>query len=161
MQDWINKNFALIFPFFLVTMWILVGYVIALGGGWRLLAKRFRAQAPFSGKKWGGQSARMNWAANYSGVLTIGADNSGLFMVPFFLFRAGHPPLLIPWVEIAAARKTERFFFDFVELRLGRSEKIPLRISARLAAKIEMAAGSSWPSSSYFRAVESPPPPIG
>ncbi len=164
MQDWLDKNFAFIFPFFFVTLWILVGYVIAFIGGWRLLAKRFRAQASFSGQKWGGQSARMRWTTNYNGVLTIGANSSGLFIVPFFLFRAGHPPLLIPWVEMTAARKTQRIFlglaFDFVELRLGRAEDIPFTIRAKLAAKLEMAAGSSWPSS-YFQAAKSSPPPIG
>jgi len=104
----------------------------------------------------------MGWA-NYGGVLTIGADKSGLFMVPFFVFRAGHPPLLIPWTEITATRKTRRFFFvflDFVELRLGRLEGIPLTISDKLAAKLELAAGASWPSSS-FEAANIPPPPIG
>jgi hypothetical protein len=44
MQAWLAKNFAFIFPPFFVPMWILVGYSLAFAGGWRLLAKRFRAR---------------------------------------------------------------------------------------------------------------------
>lgn len=160
MQDWINQNFPIFFPFFFVGMWILVGYWIALIGGWRLLAQRFRFQGAFLGEKWHMQSARMRWLGNYNNVLTLGADSTGLFIVPLFLFRAWHPPLFIPWAEITAQPKTLFFFFKYVELRLGRAEEIPFMIRASLAAKIETAAGPGWPTG-YERALEVPPPPIG
>jgi hypothetical protein len=160
MHEWLDKNFAYIFPVYLVTMWIIVGYVIALAGGWRLLAQRFRIQGDFLGQKWTMQSARMRTLANYNNVLTVGADNAGLFIVPFFLFRAWHAPLYIPWVEITVRNKTRLYFFRFVELRLGRSEQIPFTINARLAARIEAAAGPGWPGESAG-AADSPPPPIG
>src|SRR5437899_7833997 len=158
-MQWLGKNFAYIFPAYLVTMWIIVGYVIALAGGWRLLAQRFRIQGDFLGQKWTMQSARMRTLANYNNVLTIGADNTGLFIVPFFLFRAWHAPLYIPWVEITARNKT-RLFFRFVELRLGRSEQIPFTINAKLAARIGAAAGPGWPGE-QAGAADSSPPPIG
>jgi hypothetical protein len=159
MQDWVSKNFVLILPFFFVALWILVGYWVALAGGWRLLAKRFRTQGPFSGQKWVMQSARMRWTTHYNNVLTVGANDSGLFIVPMILLRMWHPRLFVPWVEIGAGRKTQLFFLKVVELRLGRSEEIPFTVSATLAAKIEAAAGSSWPAP-YHRAAQSPPPPI-
>lgn len=160
MPAWLNKNFAYIFPLYLVTMWIIVGYLIALAGGWRLLAQRFRIQGDFLGQKWTMQSARMRTLANYNNVLTIGADNVGLFIVPFFLFRAWHAPLFIPWVEITARDTTRLYGFRFVELRLGRSEQIPFTINDRLAARIQAAAGPGWPGESAG-AADSPPPPIG
>jgi hypothetical protein len=160
MQDWINQYFPVLFPFYFVALWILVTYWIALTSGWRLLAKRFRFQGVFTGAKWNMQSARMRTMARYNNVLTIGADNTGLFIVPMFLFRAWHPPLFIPWVEITAICKTQLFFFKFVELRLGRSEEVPFRIWARLAAEIEAAAGPGWPTG-YEQAPQFPPPPIG
>lgn len=87
MQEWINENFAFIFPFFFIAIWVFSCYWIALTGGWRLLAKRFRMQGAFLGQKWHMQSARMRWLANYNNVLTIGADNAGLFIVPLFVPR--------------------------------------------------------------------------
>jgi hypothetical protein len=160
MQDWINQNFPVIFPFFFVGMWIVVGYWVALVGGWRLLAKRFRLQATFTGQSWTMQSARMRWLTRYNNALTIGADTTGLFMVPFLLFRAGHPPLFVPWSEISDVRETQFLFIKFVEMRLGRAEEVPFRIRASLAAKIQAAAGPEWPAN-FTRALTQPPPPIG
>lgn len=160
MQEWIDQNFPIVFPFFFVGAWVFSMYWVALTGGWRLLARRFRLQGPFLGEKWRMQSASMRWLTNYNGVLTVGADTTGLFIVPFILFRAWHPALFVPWTEITATSKTQLYFFKVVELRLGRAEEIPFRIRATLAAKIEAAAGPSWPAG-YERATEGPPPPIG
>ena len=160
MQEWINQNFPIIFPFFFVGMWIVAGYWVALTSGWRLLAKRFRLQQTFLGEKWTMQSARMRWFTQYNNVLTIGADSSGLFIVPLFLFRAWHPPLFVTWSEITDVRETQLLFIKFVEMRLGRVEEVPFRIRVSLAAKIQAAAGPEWPAT-YTRALTPPPPPIG
>jgi hypothetical protein len=112
-------------------------------------------QETFVGEKWHMQSARM-CLSSYNRVLTIGADNTGLFLVPFILFRAWHPPLFVPWTEITVRKSTQLFFFKSVVLTLGRSEQIPLRIRPRLAAKIE-AAGPGWPLRPQ-RGIELPPP---
>lgn len=103
----------------------------------------------------------MRGLGNYNNVLTVGADSSGLFIVPLFLFRAWHPPLFVPWAEITVAPKTLLFFFKYVELCLGRAEEIPFTIRASLAAKIEAAAGPGWPGSEGATAMMSSPPPIG
>ena len=160
MQDWFSKYFLYFYPLFFIGISILAPYWVALIGGWRLLARRFRLQGPFLGQKWRMQSASMRWLANYNGALTVGADTTGLFMVPFILFRAWHPALFVPWTEITTTAKTQLYFFKMVELRLGRSEQIPFRIKATLAAKIEAAAGTAWPHG-YARAAEQPPSPIG
>jgi membrane glycosyltransferase len=51
MQEWINQNFLVVFPFLFVGMWIISGYWVALTSGWKLLAKRFRLQGTFTGQK--------------------------------------------------------------------------------------------------------------
>jgi hypothetical protein len=160
MNDWINQNFPVVFPFFFVGMWIIAGYWVALTSGWRLLAKRFRLQGTFTGQKWTMQSARMRWLSQYNNALTVGADSTGLFMATMFLFRTGHPPLFVPWSEITGVREARLLFVKFVEMRLGRVEEIPFRISASLAAKIQTIAGPEWPAD-YTRALTQPPPPIG
>jgi hypothetical protein len=159
MQDWFDHYFLLVLPFFFVGVWTLALYLIALTGGWRLLAKRFRAQGAFLGQKWKMQSARMRWNVQYNNALTVGATQAGLFLVPFVLFRTGHPALFIPWIEITCLGTSRIFFFKFTELRLGSSEKVPFKIRASLAADLQAAAGPSWPSE-QVRTLLSQPPPI-
>src|SRR5690349_17095457 len=117
MPDWIEHYLPYLIPSYLVGMWILVTYLIAVTAGWRLLAKRFRLQGDFMGRKWNLQSARMRWLVQYNNALTVGADETGLFLVPFILFRVWHPALFVPWVEITALVKTQLYFFQYVELR--------------------------------------------
>jgi hypothetical protein len=160
MQEWLNENFGYVFPIFFVALWVFVTYWVALVGGWRLLAKRFRAEGPFSGQKWHMQSAAMRWMSHYNNALTVGANVDGLFMVPFVLFRAWHPPLFVPWAEIIAQGKTQLIFFKVIELRLGSREQVPFSIRPSLAARLELAAGENWPMNKK-RLVTAPPPPIG
>jgi hypothetical protein len=159
MQEWLNDNFGYVFPIFFVTLWLFVTYWVALLGGWRLLAKRFRAEGPFSGQKWHMQSAAMRWLSHYNNALTVGANADGLFLVPFVLFRAWHPPLYIPWDEITVQNKT-RFFFKVTELRLGSAEQIPFTIREGLTAKLQLAAGECWPGAGKGKSIQQAPPPI-
>ncbi len=163
MQHWIDDNFGLVFaigfPVFFATMWICVAQIVAFLGGWRLLAQRFRAPGDFNGQKWRMERASMRFGCHYNNILTVGADQFGLFVATFILFRPGHPALFVPWTEISVERKTQLFFFKVVELRLGRSENVPFAIRESLAAKLEAAAGSGWPTG-YAHALETPPKPI-
>ena len=162
MPDWLKQYLPYIIPLYIVTLWTFVTYWIALTAGWRLLAQRFRQQGVFMGQRWNMQSARMRWMARYNNALTVGADETGLFLVPFILFRLWHPALFVPWVEISALDGTELFFFKYVELRLGRSENVPFRIRPGLAEKLQAAAGKGWPTG-YNQPweLQQPPPPIG
>jgi hypothetical protein len=58
-----------------------------------------------------------------------------LYLSILFLFRIGHPPLCIPWKEIQM-RRTKFLWFRFVILTLGEQERIPMRISERMARKL-------------------------
>lgn len=150
MQDWLKQYFLIVFPIFFVAMWIASGYAVALFGGWRLLARHFRAQAPFSGRKWRMQSAQMRWMCNYNNVLTVGANEMGLFLATMFLFRSGHPPLSIPWTEISVTGTSRFLFVRFVDLRLGQSENIPFKVRTDLAAAFSDFATSGSVSKALF-----------
>lgn len=89
----------LLFPLFFLFVWCSALWIIAAVSGWRRLARHFAEERPFLGETLRLGSARFR-AANYSGVLTVGADASGLYLVPMRIFRAFHRPLLIPWSEI-------------------------------------------------------------
>jgi hypothetical protein len=136
--------FAAIFPIYFLCLWLLVGATISVMGGWFSLAKVYRTQVPFDGTRWRMQSAQMRWLANYNNVLTIGVSPQGLYLASMFLFRFMHPPLLVPWSEIKV-RRSNGWAFEYVIFTMGRDLAIPLRIRARLAAKLRNSAGNSWP----------------
>ncbi len=136
--------FAAIFPFYFVTLWLFVGTVISLMGGWFSLSKLYRTRIPFKGEKLRLQSGQMRWLTNYNSVLTLGANQEGLYLASMFLFRFMQPPLLIPWGEVKV-RRYKGWFFEYVIFTLGRESSIPLRIRSKLAEKLRNMAGNRWP----------------
>ncbi len=159
MHDRVTPYLPFLIPIFVVTIWVLSIYLVAAAAGWRLLATRFRAPGPFTGQSWHLQFARMRWMTNYNNALTIGANTTGLFIAPMFLFRVWHPPLFIPWTEITLVGVKQVLFFTLIELRLGSAERIPFKIKTELAAKLRAVAGAGWPGE-VARAIPAPPPPI-
>jgi hypothetical protein len=116
-------------------LWVAVCFLIGRLSGWQALAERYRFDGDFTGTRWRFRSGRMRWTMHYGNILTLGADSSGVYLSVFRLFRAGHPPLLVPWREIAVTER--RFFFvRWTGLILGRKTKIPLWLSMRLGAQI-------------------------
>jgi hypothetical protein len=136
--------FLAIFPVYFLWLWLLVGATISVIGGWFSLAKVYRTQVAFDGTKWRMQSGQMRWLANYNKALTIGVSQQGLYLASMFLFRFMHPPLLVPWSEIKVRRKTG-WVFEYVIFTMGHDLAIPLRIRAKLAAKVRESAGTYWP----------------
>jgi hypothetical protein len=127
-----------------IALWILISTIVARASGWAALAAAYRLQESFDGQRWHFQTAQMRWATNYGNCLTVGVSPRGLYLAVVFLFRPGHPPLLIPWPDITVYMR-ERTWFTVVELQFRRVPGIPLRISARLAARLATAAGPWWP----------------
>jgi len=129
--------FAVCFPIFFATVWGLLCFLVALIGGWRTLAKRFRASDPFNRTTFHFQTAWMRFATHYGRCLTFGADADGLSIVPFVLFRLAHPPLFIPWTEVTRVGPRGFWIFRRVLFHLGALEQIPLSIPDRLDRKLQ------------------------
>ena len=142
MQDWIAQHPAVvvIFP----GLWASVSFLLSYVAGWPALARQFRCKSKFLGKKWHMRSGQFRWGLSYNSILTVGSNETGLYLSVFLPFRLGSPPLLIPWNQISVTRK-RILWLDFVELSLGKQLGIPLKLKAGLAAKIRDAAGPSWP----------------
>jgi hypothetical protein len=143
-QPFVDKYFPIIFPIYFVALWCLVCAVISILGGWFSLSEDFRAQKPFEGTRVRMRSGRMRWLTSYNNMLTVGANQHGLYLACLFLFRFMHPPLLIPWNEIKV-RREQGLIFKYVSFVLGRELRIPLRIRAELAETLRSSAGGSWP----------------
>jgi len=124
-----------------VAFWCGIVALIAMVSGWSALARQYPAPEGHGGSSWGFESARMRMNSSYSGCLSIHATRDGLYLavMPFFRFR--HPPLLIPWREVAIEGRSTYS----VELRLGPAPGTPLRISTSLAERLRIAAGPMWP----------------
>ncbi len=71
----------------------------------------------------------------YSSVIRLSATQDALYLSVLFPFRAGHPPLRIPWNEISFAQTT-LLWNRYVVLTLGDEEQIPMRISQRMARNL-------------------------
>ena len=147
LQHWIDHHptvFAAIFPLYFLLLWLLVGATISFVGGWFSLAKLYRTRMRFDGAKWRMQSGQMRWLSNYNRVLTLGTSPEGLYLACMFLFRFMNPPLLVPWSEIKV-RRSKGWVFEYMIFTMGHELAIPLRIRAKLAAKLRESAGNCWP----------------
>jgi len=136
-------------PFFVlyfIAVWALVSYLIGQLSGWSILSRRFRDTGAFYSYQWAFQSFRLGTlCGKYSNCANLGADETGLYLAVFPLFRIGHPTLFIPWPEIQVLSGNRGLIFKKRELLLGRQESIPLVVSVALAEKLKEAAGQAWP----------------
>ena len=116
-----------------------VGFLISLQSGWFSLGRRFKKQSdPYGDTKTAGPffyTVYMRWWSKYSSVIRLTAAGDALYISILFPLRIGHPPLRIPWDEIRFSR-TKFFFRTYIVLTLGNEEKIPMRISLRMARNL-------------------------
>ena len=114
-----------------VGFW-LVNWLIAQFSSWGAMARRFRTHSAPRGRLFRMESARIGWA-NYDGVLTVGVSEEGLYLAVFLPFRAGHPPLLIPWDDIHDPQARKAFFFwEYVEFSVGSPALARVRLRKRI-----------------------------
>ncbi|QNH61049.1 hypothetical protein [Hymenobacter sediminicola] len=81
-----------------VLFWCLVVKLIALMG-WQRLANYFRAAVPLPGSMFTLAQASVG-GMSYRNALEAAVMEQGLALQTGFLFKIGHPPLLIPWSAI-------------------------------------------------------------
>lgn len=124
---------------FIASSWVLTCYSSSALTGWYRLSQRFTAeQEPNGPAKSAGPffyAVYMRWWSHYSCIVRITAAEDALYLSVILPFRAGHPPLRIPWREVQIGRATF-FWRRYVELTLGDEERIPLRITEGMAAKL-------------------------
>jgi hypothetical protein len=135
-----DSLFALLGPALIfIAFWCAISFLISLMTGWFSLSRRFKRQSePYGDTKSAGPffyTIYMRWWGHYSTVIRLTAASDALYASVLFPFRIGHPPLRIPWNEIQIGR-AKFFFRSYVVLTLGNQEKIPMRISLRMARKL-------------------------
>ncbi len=128
---------------FFIILWICVCKLIAAFGGWRILARDYRADSVFDGQKLWLKSVGMRSWTNYSNCINIGANTYGLYLSVLLIFRVGHPPLFFQWTDISTEATSRRLLPDVVKFTFAKQPDVPIIFSKRLAARIfEMRAES-------------------
>ena len=119
-----------------VALWICICQLISAAGGWRALSWHYRANSTFEGRKEWLKSARLRHWTNYNNCLVVGSNKYGLYLGVLPIFRVGHPPLFIPWMDISTEEGSRRLWGDFVKFKFAKQPDVPVVFSKRLAARI-------------------------
>lgn len=130
-----------------VCVWLLVGIFAAQMSGWAQLSRYYRSEATFEGERWRFRRCRMRWLTHYDRCVTTGANTQGLYLSLFFLFRAGHPPLFVPWAEVTV-KQGKTLFWDWTEFRFKQAPGVWMKFYGGLGDEIGRVAGPAWPGSS-------------
>ena len=135
----LSPYFMLFLLTFVVSFFCLTSFLSSVFCGWHALARRFRAESePYGVTKSAGPfpyTVYTRWWSHYSFCIRMTAAEDGLYLSVVFLLRVGHPPLRIPWNEVSISR-VKRLWQPLILLTLGAQERIPMRISERMAGKL-------------------------
>jgi len=187
-----NLVFALVCLLVFAILWIGFQYLCSQLGGWAMLAQAYRSSRPFVGQIWQAEDCRllrMKWESYISSLrayfpalpldlpdevfssttqdLHLGANRQGLYLASTRLSRFRHPPLFVPWEDmaiiglqyswaefLAQARlgftnsKTNPesdFGFEWLAFRFRRAPLVVLLVDEENADRVAAAAGDAWP----------------
>ncbi|WP_035601585.1 hypothetical protein [Haloferula sp. BvORR071] len=122
--------FLILFPAF----WCFVVWIISILGGWARLGRDYTARNKPLGPDFSMLSLQIAPMTGYNNCLQVTFCAQGIYMVPFLIFRVGHPPLLIPWSKVGPIQ-TRNFLWmrtDFFPIEVaGKSLKLYLKSNAR------------------------------
>lgn len=84
-----------------VLLWCTVSAILAFGGGWFGLARRYRGRPAEMVRSITMASGSFDGlGAHYGNCLTVSVSPAGIGLSVVLPFRAFHPPVLIPWSAI-------------------------------------------------------------
>ncbi len=79
--------------------------------------------------------------SNYGGCLTIVVNSEGIGLSILWPFRAGHPPLFIPWSEISIGQEKMLRLISLVRFDFTEVPRVALLITPKLMRKLNEALG--------------------
>ena len=104
------EEFWPFFPIFFVGMWVLVCFIIS-HMGWRSFSARYAMQTRPPGRVYASPSSWFGSIfASYRNVVRVVFTDAGIYFYAMFLFRAFHPPFLVPWASVRRVEKKDGFF---------------------------------------------------
>ncbi|HEY2081322.1 MAG TPA: hypothetical protein VGI88_00950 [Verrucomicrobiae bacterium] len=110
--------FPFLFPFFFVGMWVFVGFKISRMG-WNAFAVRYSAPTRPTGRAYSSPFTQFgSFLARYKNVVQIVFTDAGVYFYAVFLFRAFHPPFLVPWESVKRIEKKRWLFWHRYRLEI-------------------------------------------
>lgn len=152
MPELLVIGIVVLFPIVFGLFWCFVVWLLAQVGGWARLGAMFPAGDEPAGERFDFQSFRMG-VANYKNIVTVVLSEKGLYLRPFFLFRIGHPPLLIPWNQLLDPRQKNMLFFKYMQVTIGNPGVTTIslystlyeRIRRFVEQRVEHSEQAKWP----------------
>lgn len=126
-----------------VFFWCVLIFSISLASGWSSLAEVYSAPGPFHGTRRRFRSIRLGTIWNYNNSVTVGTNADGLYLALMFPFRAGHPPLFIPWGDVSAT-VAKGWVFTYLDFRFAKVPSVRIRVLEALGRQIAADANQSW-----------------
>jgi hypothetical protein len=91
-----------------VLFWLGITQLLSHVGGWSVLGERYPARTVAGEKDLGTASLTLDrgfMVVNYNRSVRFQVSSEGLEMTASRFFRRGHPPVLIPWGEVASCER--------------------------------------------------------
>ena len=133
----IVAGFCIVFPLF----WCVVVWLISLFG-WARLARHYAVARPPAGEAQPVMCGMVS-ASTYRGVMRFQPDAGGFYLWTSVFFRAGHPPLYIPWSDATAAPVENNQRYQFVVFKIGDPLIATLRLMGISLIGTPMAKGNA------------------
>lgn len=112
-------------------MWCGVLWINSQIGGWSRLAKRYRSSEIPNGKSFTSVQGQVG-IVSYRAALECSANEEGLFIRPWAIFRFAHPLLFIPWSEMHGVKRTSLLWIRVVRADVGQPRVAVLRLAAKV-----------------------------
>jgi hypothetical protein len=113
-----------------VLFWLGITQLLSHLGGWSVLAERYPSRTVTGERDLGTSSLTLDrgfMVVNYNRSVRFQVSSEGLGMTTSALFRRGHPPVLIPWVEVASCERKRLLVGEGAALTL-RNGKVNLLV---------------------------------
>ena len=111
-------DFWPIFPLFFVGIWLFVCFIIS-HEGWRSLSSRYSSPVRPAGIAYNSPSSWFGVLGHYHNVVRVVFTDAGVYFYVLFLFRAFHPPFLVPWESVKRVEKKKGFFGSYYCLEIA------------------------------------------
>ena len=122
---------------YVIALWVIVGFVISRMG-WHQFAKKYASVTRPLGRSF---HCQIVWFgsifASYRNAVRIVISDAGIYFYPIILFRAFHPPFLVPWDKVVGVIKRKRFFIVSQELKI-RDDAGEIHIGMSESAVLEL-----------------------
>ncbi|MGJ8656747.1 MAG: hypothetical protein ACSHX6_09865 [Akkermansiaceae bacterium] len=117
----------ILIPTLMIGFWCFVCFILSFVGGWGRMAKRYPSNNLPTGDRFTSRSLKVG-LTNYNRCLTIHANQEGIHLAIWLIFRPGHPPIFLPWSELKNQRPSSFLWINYLRVEVGSPKTTTLSI---------------------------------